>query len=84
MSGTAWFYTLWLMVDLVMFIVGCMMIVIGALRREGEHRTMYGEVTRRLIGENQERRTRRAKARAQVDLEADMADIRAERERARL
>lgn len=83
MSVVAWFYTVWLIIDMVMFIAGLLMIVIGGLGREQGERAMTGETIRQLTGVVQERRVRRARAHKQVQLEDDMADIRAEREHAR-
>lgn len=76
MSVIAWLYTAWFVIDLVLFIIGCAIIVIGGLRRESENQAMYGEIARQAIGEVQRGRVRRAKAREQVLLEDDMADIR--------
>lgn len=83
MSVTAWVYTIWFMVDLVLCIIGMLTIVIGGRGREREHRIMYGEIARQLIGEVRRRRMRYAKAVEQVHHEDDMADYRANRERAR-
>lgn len=75
--------SLWTILNLLMFLVGILMIVIGGINREREHRVMYGEVIRQLLGARRRRGVRWAKAREQALLEDDMADIRAERERAR-
>jgi hypothetical protein len=82
MSVIAWLYTVWLVIDIILFIIGCLVIVIGGMRRESEDRTMYGEMIRQAVGDAQRRRVRRAKAREQVLLEDDMADIRLKEPRA--
>ena len=83
MSVIVWLLTIWFMIDLVLCIVGILAIVIGGRGREREHRLMYGEVTRQLIGEVRRLGMRRSKAVEQVLHEDEMADYRANRERAR-
>lgn len=83
MSVTTWVYTIWFMIDLILCIIGMLAIVIGGRGREREHRTMYGEVTRQVIGEVRGWRMRRTKAVEQVLHEDEMADYRESREHAR-
>lgn len=83
MSVIVWLLTLWFILDLVLCIIGMMAIVIGGRGREKEHRVMYGEVTRQVVGEVRRLGARRAKAVEQVLHEDEMAAYREDRERAR-
>jgi hypothetical protein len=83
MSVIVWLLWVWFIIDLLLCIVGILAIVIGGRGREREHRIMYGEVTRQVIGEVRRLGMRRAKAVEQVHHEDEMAAYREDRERAR-
>lgn len=83
MSVIVWLLWIWFIIDLILCIVGILFIVIGGRGREREHRIMYGEVIRQVIGEARRLGMRRSKAVEQVLHEEAMADYRESRERAR-